>query len=134
MQKFEKKVNKSFLRKKEVQFRKKTALDLPNLLRLHQPQEQLQACNNTKRSITITDGDQTLSTSGINIKRIDDEAEFPKVSGNSVSIMGKKQLGEVTFCLSKPGRKLKQVYIFPRMLLKLLSAPGFKIIDTLILK
>ena len=87
-----------------------------------------------KISITITDGDQTLSTSGINIKRIDDEAEFPKVSGNSVSIMGKKQLGEVTFCLSKPGRKLKQVYIFPRMLLKLLSAPGFKIIDTLILK
>ena len=114
MQKFEKKENKSFLRKKEVQFRKKTALDLPNLLRLHQPQEQLQACNNTKRSITITDGDQTLSTSGINIKRTetDDEAEFPKVSENSVSIMAKKQLGEVTFCLLKPGRKLKGVYIF----------------------
>ena len=67
-----------------------------------------------KISITITDGDQTLSTSGINIKRTEtgDEAEFPKVSENSVSIMAKKQLGEVTFCLLKPGRKLKGVYIF----------------------
>ena len=67
-----------------------------------------------KISITITDGVQTLSTSGINIKRTEtgDEAEFPKVSENSVSIMAKKQLGEVTFCLLKPGRKLKGVYIF----------------------
>lgn len=39
--------------KKGSTVQEKTALDLPNLLRLHQPQEQLQACNNTKYPLPL---------------------------------------------------------------------------------
>ena len=59
----------------------------------------------------VTDDKKALLSSGINITRTNDEVELPKAVENNPSILQKKQDDEVTFSLSKPGRKQKLVYM-----------------------
>ena len=59
------------------------------------------------------------------------EVEHTEVAENNLSIVEKKQSGEVTIFLSMSNKKRKRVYGFPWILL-FFSVAGFKIIDSFI--
>ena len=77
--------------------------------------------------INVADDDQTLSTFGINITRTNDKVELPRLQKIMYPFWKRNKMVEVTFSLSKSGKKRKRVYILPKC--HYFFSYGFKIIN-----